>query len=361
MCNPCVAGRAQKEPRQTKCDICSPGTFSDSEHATACLSCKKGTFSDVVSSLKCDSCPQGYAINVSSSANCDRCPMRYKSNLEQDATTCIKCKLGEIQTPDTRTCWKCVAMTFSLRAGEQLPTEFDEDDSSLAVCHLCPEGAICRGGHHLKVLNSWWRSSNMSIVPTQCFEHLACQGASNNDRNLNIPNNGGIIEHNESCAPGYRGRLCHACAPGYGRETFDSCSLCPDATSNKFLMAFGLLMVVLILIFFIVFTVHSATDARSTASMMFKTMAAYGQVVGIASLFPYKWPPSVLYLFDVLESVTSVSDRILNTDCAMEADNRDIPLTYEKALLYVSLLYVNVKLLMFCCTYIAIYPLCSLL
>ena len=68
--------------------------------------------------------------------------------------------------------------------------------------------------------------------------------------------------------------------------------------------------------------------------MMFKTLAAYGQVVGIASLFPYKWPSSVLYLFDVMETMTSVSDRILNTDCAMEDTNRSVPLTYEKAILY---------------------------
>ena len=45
-------------------------------------------------------------------------------------------------------------------------------------------------------------------------------------------------------------------------------------------------------------------------------------------------PASVLYLFDVMETMTSVSDRILNTDCAMEAPNRAIPLTYEKAMLY---------------------------
>ena len=45
-------------------------------------------------------------------------------------------------------------------------------------------------------------------------------------------------------------------------------------------------------------------------------------------------PASVLYLFDVMETMTSVSDRILNTDCAMEEPNRAIPLTYEKAILY---------------------------
>ena len=54
-------------------------------------------------------------------------------------------------------------------------------------------------------------------------------------------------------------------------------------------MAFGIIMVIVVLLLFIVFTVKSADDKKSTSSMMFKTLAAYGQVVGIASLFPYKW------------------------------------------------------------------------
>ena len=54
-------------------------------------------------------------------------------------------------------------------------------------------------------------------------------------------------------------------------------------------MAFGIIMVIFVLLMFIVFTVKSADDEKSTSSMMFKTLAAYGQVVGIASLFPYKW------------------------------------------------------------------------
>ena len=246
--------------------------------------------------------------------------------------------LGEIQTPNTRTCWKCAPESFSLYAGEQLATEFDDKEPTLAKCHPCPEGAECRGKPSLygqfKVKNSWWRSSNLSTVATQCFEQVACLGARNTDSRLTIPDGGALKENNESCAEGYTGRLCHACSPGFGRETFDSCQECPPSESNKALMAVGICMVIVMLVLFIIFTVKSADDEKSTSSMMFKTLAAYGQVVGIASLFPYKWPASVLYLFDVMESLTSVSDRILNTDCAMETTNRAIPLSYEKAILY---------------------------
>ena len=335
VCSPCVAGRAQSKEKQTACDTCFAGKFSAGERSKKCTECNPGKFSpNEIQNLKCDICPQGFATNKSADSMCGKCPIRHKSTLEEESTTCTACTLGEIQTPDTRTCWYCVAETFSLDAGEQLPTEFDEEDKTLAICHKCPEGGTCKGGYHLKPKNTWWRSSNMSTIMTQCFEQSACLGATNPDTNLNMPPEIALVEHNESCAVGYRGRLCHACAAGYGRETFDSCSICPPKASNKLLMVFGLMLVVLVLIFFIIFTVRSASDERSNASMMFKTLAAYGQVVGIASLFPYRWPPIVLKLFDMLEAMTSVSDRILNTDCAMEDTNRLVPLTYEKAVLY---------------------------
>ena len=133
------------------------------------------------------------------------------------------------------------------------------------------------------------RHNHHQYYQTQCFEQAACLGASNPDSRLIIADGRALQEFNESCAPGYKGRLCHACSAGYGRETFDSCSVCPPSNANKALMAFGIIMVILVLLLFIVFTVKSADDKKSTSSMMFKTLAAYGQVVGIASLFPYKW------------------------------------------------------------------------
>ena len=133
------------------------------------------------------------------------------------------------------------------------------------------------------------RHNHHQYYQTQCFEQAACLGASNPDSRLIIADGRALQEFNESCALGYKGRLCHACSAGYGRETFDSCSVCPPSNANKALMAFGIIMVILVLLLFIVFTVKSADDKKSTSSMMFKTLAAYGQVVGIASLFPYKW------------------------------------------------------------------------
>ena len=314
-----------------------------------CESCTRGQYAPNELSLRCDKCPQGWSINATDSPSCLHCaegsqsyPSRPPGSIDNGpsgGTSCVGCELGWIQTPQTRTCWMCYTGFYSLYRGEELPTEFATDKVGYednALCHLCPTGAECLGGHRVKALNSWWRSSNMSVSLTQCFEHAACLGARNTNGNVNLDKAAAEKENNETCAVGYRGRLCHQCDVGFGRETFDSCMKCPPAESNVALMGVGICAVLSVLVLFVIFTVRTGNEEETSASMMFKTMAAYGQVVGIASLFPYRWPKSVLVLFDTLEMMTSVSDRFLNTDCALDDENRAIPLTYEKAIMYMT-------------------------
>ena len=172
----------------------------------------------------------------------------------------------------------------------------------------------------------------MSIIFTTCFHPLACEGAKR-EKEFKRPLL--QVERNESCAFGYIGRLCHMCGPGWGRETFDSCSKCPPKAANMALTIVGSVFVVVVLVTFIIYSIKSSADERSISSMMFKTLAAYGQVIGIASLFPYKWPPEILQFFEFMDAITSVSDRILNTDCALEdRRGKGLALIYEKAILY---------------------------
>ena len=118
--------------------------------------------------------------------------------------------------------------------------------------------------------------------------------------------------------------------------TFDTCQVCPPKQANMALTVVGILVVLCMMVGFIIYSIKSSADESSTSSMMFKTLAAYGQVVGIASLFPYKWPKEIIKLFELLDMMTSVSDRILNTDCALASkkDSGEFPLVYEKAILY---------------------------
>ena len=352
VCQACAAGKSASGDKNTNCFTCLPGKYAPVDNSSTCFSCTPGKYTDVELSLHCTDCPQGWKTNRSNSPKCEQCavgnqsyPTRPRGMYEQPGldrgTGCNSCMLGWIQTPNTRTCWECHVGMYSLYRGEQLPTKFatakkgQEDE---ALCHLCPEGAVCDGAYRVKALNSWWRSSNMSVNLTQCFEHAACLGAKNsNYGSINLEKEQAQKENNESCAEGYRGRLCHRCASGYGRETFDSCMMCPPSESNVVLMGLGIFSVIMVLILFVVFTVRTGNEEESSASMMFKTLAAYGQVVGIASLFPYRWPKSVLVLFDTLEMMTSVSDRFLNTDCTLEDDdNRAIPLTYQKGIMYMA-------------------------
>ena len=191
---------------------------------------------------------------------------------------------------------------------------------------------MCRGGHRLKAMNGYWRSSNKSIIFTACFHPQACEGAAR-EKEKKRPEL--QVERNETCAVGYVGRLCHACGPGWGRETFDSCSKCPEKATNTALTIIGSLFVVGIMISFIVYSIQSSADEASISSMMFKTLAAYGQVIGIASLFPYKWPPEILRYFEFMDTITSISDRVLNTDCTLEdRRGKGLAIVYEKAILY---------------------------
>ena len=99
---------------------------------------------------------------------------------------------------------------------------------------------------------------------------------------------------------------------------FDTCQECPPKVANTVLTVVGGMFVLIMIVAFIIYSIKSSAEESSTSSMMFKTLAAYGQVVGIAALFPYKWPQEILKLFELLDMLTSVSDRLLNTDCALE-------------------------------------------
>ncbi len=273
---------------------------------------------------------------------------------------CIPCMLGEVQPPDSGQCHWCSPATFSIEAGEQrFITEWNEEDAPdpelpWAMCEACPIGAVCRGGYRLKAKNGYWRSSNLSTTFTPCFMPMACQGAAR-DFNAKIPEL--TVEKNESCAEGYTGRLCHACGPNWGRDSFDGCMKCPPKVANTVLTVFGVVAVICILSGFIVYSIQSSADESSKSSMMFKTLAAYGQVVGIASLFPYKWPREILDLFEVLDTVTSVSDRILNTDCALESRRgQGLSIVYEKAILYMlsPLVFCSCAFLVFATTHICL-------
>ena len=357
----CPAGWYSEKPRSTECQRCSVGYASLTPKSAACVLCKSGRFAPVVNSTECTACDRGMFVNASrsegcffcprgwadlrrnASAFCRRCPVKWRSSVILDpglgSTDCIPCRLGEVQPPDSGKCHFCSPGTFSLYPGEQsVVAEWNDGDTPegelpWAMCHACSEGAICRGGHGLKALNGFWRSSNYSTIFTKCFEPLACMGASRReakDERLRV-------ERNESCAVGYTGRLCHMCSPGYGREGFDKCNKCPPKKSNLILTGVGVGCVLIVMVSFIIFSIKSSGDADSISSMMFKTLAAYGQVVGIASLFPYKWPILILKLFETMDMVTSVSDRILNTDCSLEDRQNQpgaLPLIYEKAILY---------------------------
>ena len=74
------------------------------------------------------------------------------------------------------------------------------------------------------------------------------------------------------CAPGYfqGGRLCHACAQGYGRSGANACARCPDETWNIILVILGAVALVVVMTALIYFTRKSAASEKDLLMQMFK-------------------------------------------------------------------------------------------
>jgi hypothetical protein len=149
ICIACSAGKASFEERSTRCTTCFAGTVSNADNSSSCHECETGRYSEQDFGLTCKDCPQGWAINATSSPACEKCPLGNRSIDVIKSTGCTSCVLGEIQPPNTRKCHKCYPGYYSFYAGEQLAVEFAEEagKEDFALCHSCPEGAICRGGH----------------------------------------------------------------------------------------------------------------------------------------------------------------------------------------------------------------------
>ena len=294
-CFPCAIGTASTKPKSDTCEICAAGRFASFINSTECTLCPIGMYISEKRSSLCRVCVRGWSAPMLGSPMCTECPEKWRSSNRIDpgerSELCIPCYLGEVQPPESGECHYCAPTTFSLEAGERFTvseylTPLDNPDigkvfpigaQKWAKCHQCPLGATCRGGHRIKALNGYWRSSNMSTSLTECFHPVACEGARRElDKRPEL-----LIERNESCATGFTGRLCHACSAGWGRENFDSCQECPPRVANMALTIGGGLFVIGILTSFIIYSIKSSSDERSVSSMMFKTLAAYGQVIGI--------------------------------------------------------------------------------
>ena len=106
------------------------------------------------------------------------------------------CKAGEIRTEDG--CFPCHKNSYSFD-----PADFD--------CRPCPAHAVCYGGTDMSLDANYWRSGNLTDDLYRCLTPEACLG--------------GLLP---TCAAGYTGVLCGACAEGYYHFGLWTCRHCEN-------------------------------------------------------------------------------------------------------------------------------------
>jgi len=233
-CEKCPVGTIGDGETCTECDVGS----SSSEQSFACTSCAPGRFQDLPGQSDCIDCLAGTFTSATGSTTCMNCLPATQSNLA--SISCTDCVRGEVQRPNDRTfCFVCDKDTYSLIPGSEIDGNTFKEDTKpdpLATCNPCKTGASCTKGL-ITAKNGWWRpGTNDSFY--KCKTPTACLGAANDKLDPSIlvnltghrTSNATIQmnEHsfNESCAPGYSGRLCHRCIAGWSRDGPDVCKVC---------------------------------------------------------------------------------------------------------------------------------------
>ena len=249
--------------------------------------------------------------------------------------------MGEVQRPnDRKFCFVCDPGTYSLVPGsENDGNDFRENTKPdpLASCKPCKEGASCEDRGLIIAKNGWWRpDTNDSFY--KCKTPTACLGAFNDkladDVLVNLTGHRTsdatikMNEHsfNESCAPGYEGRLCHRCIAGWSRDGPDVCKVCiAHGASAKWLALGGVALVFLVFGLFIWNSMGTKLEDPTSASITMKIAASHMQIIAIASGLPFKWPAATQTMFRAFDAISSVSEDVINLECvfADESDRSD--------------------------------------
>ena len=337
-CTPCVAG---KIGNGNTCTDCLKGSFS-SERSSECQLCRPGMSQSQTGQSICENCLAGtYAANHGA-LKCDDCPPATRS--DESSKHCTECVLGEVQRAnDRKFCFVCIEGTYSLDPGSENDGNnfLDTEITPTATCKPCNEGAYCNKQGLIKAKNGWWRPiPKMNDSFFKCKAAEACLGTKNPllvDKEMY--NNSYLNKNtfNESCAPGYVGRLCHRCMAGWSRDGADHCATClATGVEAKLLAAFGILCIFVVFGAFIYSSMTTTIEDPTNTSITMKIAAAHLQILAIAAGMPFRWPATTVTLFRMFDVVSSVSEDVVNLECVYsdESDRSgDTSVVYSTTLL----------------------------
>ena len=146
-------------------------------------------------------------------------------------------------------------------------------EANALTCRPCPQNAYCPGGTVVSPKPGFYHSAERSVQMHACPIASSCLG-------------------NDTCAPGYKGNLCGACAKGWGQTLALRCGKCMLPAQQ-----FGVYVtIVFVTVVLITVTVHftwqdnKAGDTAVRPSDLCKVLAQFLQYLVILGSMSVRWP-----------------------------------------------------------------------
>jgi hypothetical protein len=176
--------------------------------------------------------------------------------------------------------------------------QYGFEENALA-CKPCPDNAHCPGGTVVLPNPGYYHSADRSVQMHACPIASSCQG-------------------NGTCAPGYKGNLCGACAKGWGQTLALRCGKCM-APAQQFGVYAAVVCVTVVLISLTVrFTWqdNKAGDRAVRPSDLCKVLAQFLQYLVILGSISVRWPKFLTWVFATATVVFGgASGQALSFDC----------------------------------------------
>lgn len=162
---------------------------------------------------------------------------------------------------------------------------------------MCPEHMQCRGRAELVLDEGYWRAHNMTDVIYPCPVVGSCLGG-----------------EASTCASGYQGTLCNACAANYYRYASWQCRSCeheiPEAVRGVLVAGFliGVAAIPPKLSF-------PSLDVRYRTALAMRSFINYAQMVLFVSLLHAQWGFSSLVFNEIMRVIGSFGGLLIYRGC----------------------------------------------
>ncbi|CAG9309876.1 unnamed protein product [Blepharisma stoltei] len=196
-------------------------------------------------------------------------------------------------------------------------------DPSIPECLTCPDDAICYGNYTMVPKRGYWRDNMYASVFWKCPNSDACLGSPDAEN----------ISYTGECDKGYKGNMCQSCEYGYSKTADETCSPCPDESSNSLRIAGVSISLIIICAIMVNSTRRSAFKPTSLASIYIKIFMNYLQLVMLVTTFNLKWPSLVWKVFAIQNTAGSANDQIFSFDCFLQIKDEPDQYYYSKLIL----------------------------